>query len=124
MIEQVIIIPPSGMSVTSSEFVQSGAGQFTTTCELEPGKGRDIEVSIKSNKVGDFNVKGRIIYYFGDEKEKAEDYTLTLPIKVRKEIGSDTEEAQTPAKKSIPGFELSTAISELLLLVIILERMQ
>ncbi|MBU4492555.1 MAG: DUF11 domain-containing protein [Euryarchaeota archaeon] len=87
---QVIIIPPSGMSVTSSEFVQSGAGQFTTTYELEPGKGRDIEVRIKSNQVGDFNVNGRIIYYFGDDKEKAEDQTLNLPIKVRKEIGSDT----------------------------------
>ncbi len=119
---QVIIIPPSGMSVTSSEFVQSGAGQFTTTYELEPGKGRDIEVRIKSNQVGDFNVNGRIIYYFGEEKEKAEDHTLPLPIKVRKEIGSDTAQAQTPAQKSIPGFELFTGISGLLLLTIILKR--
>ncbi len=29
MTVQVILIPPSGMSVTSSEFVTSGAGQFT-----------------------------------------------------------------------------------------------
>ena len=82
---QVIILPPSGMSVTSAVFVQSGAGQFTTTYELEPGKGRDIEVRIKSNQIGEFEVQGRIIYYFGDEREQSEDYTLTLPIKVTEE---------------------------------------
>ncbi len=32
-----------GWSVTLSEFVKSGTGQYTTTYDLEPGKGRDIE---------------------------------------------------------------------------------
>lgn len=107
---QVIIIPPSGMSVTSSEFVQSGAGQFTTTYELEPGKGRDIEVSIRSNQIGDFNVNGRIIYYFGDDKVKAEDHTLPLPIKVRKEPvqTAPSGSAEVPAKA--PGFEIIAGI--------------
>jgi YVTN family beta-propeller protein len=79
---QVIIIPPSGMSVSSTEFVESGAGQYTTTYELEPGKGRDIEVRIAANQVGDFNVKGRVVYYFGDNTKDGDDYTLDLPIKV------------------------------------------
>ncbi len=35
-------------------------------------------VHIKSNQVGDFNVNGRIIYYFGDDKDKSEDQTLNL----------------------------------------------
>ncbi|HPS89915.1 MAG TPA: hypothetical protein PLC35_08095, partial [Methanosarcina vacuolata] len=47
---QAIIIPPSGMSVSSSEFVESGAGQYTTTYDIEPGKGRDIEVRIAANQ--------------------------------------------------------------------------
>ncbi len=80
---QVIILPPSGMSVTSSDFVQSGAGQFTTTYEIPPGKGRDIEVRIRSNQIGDFEVQGRIIYYFGDDSAQSEDHTLRLPIRVR-----------------------------------------
>lgn len=67
---QVIIIPPSCMSVTSSEFVDIGAGQFSTTCELEHGAGRDIEVRISPNQVGDFSVIGRIIYYFNENKRK------------------------------------------------------
>ncbi len=57
MTVQVILYPPSGMSVTGSDFVKSGAGIYTTTYTLNPGDGKDIEVHIKSNQVGDFVVK-------------------------------------------------------------------
>ncbi len=80
---QVILIPPSGMSVTSSDFVTSGAGQYTSIYKLEPGSARDIEVRIKTSQAGDFTVKGRIVYYYGDNISTAEDHTLELPIKVR-----------------------------------------
>jgi Tfp pilus assembly protein PilZ len=83
MTVQVIIIPPSGMSVTSSEFVTSGAGQYTTTYTVDPGAGKDFEVRIKPNQTGDFEVKGRVVYYFGKDKRTTKDHTLTLPIKVR-----------------------------------------
>lgn len=97
MAVQVILIPPSGMSVTSSEFATSGAGQYTTTYKLDPGAGKDIEVRIKTNQQGDFNVKGEIIYYYGDDKSTAEDQTLNLPIKVREEISkTPTTTPQSP----------------------------
>ncbi len=84
---QVIIIPPSGMSVSSSEFVESGAGQYTAVFNLEPGKGKDIEVRIVANQVGNFNVNGRVVYYFGNNKKDAEDYTFSLPIQVGEALG-------------------------------------
>ncbi|MGP8329311.1 MAG: BatD family protein [Methanosarcinaceae archaeon] len=80
---QVIIIPPSGMSVVSSGFAMSGAGQFTSNYEVKPGVGRDIEVAIVANQVGNLTVEGRVVYYFGDDMTNAEDYTLELPIRVR-----------------------------------------
>ena len=80
---QIILIPPSGMSVTSSDFATSGAGQYQATYRLDPGGGRDVEVRIRTNQAGDFVVKGRIVYYFGDNTSAAEDHTLELPIKVR-----------------------------------------
>jgi hypothetical protein len=119
---QVIIIPPSGMSVTSSEFSKSAAGQFTANYQLEPGDGKDIEVRIRSNQVGDFNVNGRIIYYFGEEKEKAEDQTLNLPIKVRKEPVTAQTHAANPEQKQTPGFELAAGSGGLLLLAVILKK--
>ena len=112
---QVIIIPPSGMSVSSSEFVQSGAGQYTTTYELEPGQGRDIEVRIETNQPGDFNVEGRVVYYFGEDTENAEDYTLNLPIKVEKKSSPVEEE-------SLPGFKLTSLVLALLVAFILKRR--
>ncbi|MDP2765911.1 MAG: LemA family protein, partial [Candidatus Methanoperedens sp.] len=83
MTVQVILIPPPGMSVTSSDFVVSGAGQYVTTYELKPGGAKNIEIMIKTAQVGDFIVKGRVIYYFGTDQSTAEDHTLELPIKVK-----------------------------------------
>lgn len=119
---QVIILPPSGMSVTSSEFAESGAGQFTTTYEIPPGKGRDIEVRIKSNQIGEFEVQGRIVYYFNDDSTNSEDHTLRLPIKVRAGAGQPTA-TNTPANgKWIPGFEALSALIGLLALFLIKKR--
>jgi LemA protein len=80
---QLILSPPSGMSVTSSDFVVSGAGQYTSTYNIEPGSSKDIEITMKADQAGDFNVEGRVIYYFGNDTSTGEDHTLELPIKVR-----------------------------------------
>ena len=118
MTVQAILYPPSGMSVTSSEFVKSGAGIFTTTYTLNPGDGKDIEVRIKSNQVGDFDVKGRIVYYFGDDKKSTKDQTLTLPIKVRKGI-----DIQTPVPvPTTPGFEIIIGIVGVLFVMLLKKK--
>lgn len=83
MTVQVILSNLSGMSVTSIEFITSGAGQYTSTFKLDPGSGKDIEIRIQTNQAGDFKVRGRIVYYFGSNQSTAEDHTLELPIKVR-----------------------------------------
>jgi len=119
---QVILIPPSGMSVTSADFVESGAGQYTSTYTIEPGVGRDIEVGIRSNQVGEFVVNGEVIYYFGDDKENAEEHILSLPITVRAEpydgqkSNADSEESKTP------GFGVLTAAIGLLVTAYLVRR--
>ncbi len=116
---QVIILPPSGMSVTSSEFVQSGAGQFTTTYEIPPGRGRDIEVRIRSNQVGEYQVEGRIVYYFGDDSSHSEDHTLRLPIRVR---GGQQPMPTQEKRNWLPGFGALFALIILLVLYFIKKR--
>lgn len=119
---QVIIIPPSGWSVTSSAFAKTGAGQYTTTYDIKEGVGRDLEVRIIPNQIGnDFQVQGRIIYYFGDDLDAREDHTLTLPITVRAEVENgqgaertaDTSELEEKGS-SIPGFAAVVAVMGLL----------
>ena len=118
---QVIIIPPSGMSVSSSEFVQSGAGQYTTTYDLDPGQGKDIEIRIESNQPGNFNVEGKVIYYFGEDIKGAEDYKLDLPIKV--EPKSDPQLISNPASYPIPGLGVASLVF-ILMTVFIFKRKQ
>ncbi|AKB44281.1 hypothetical protein [Methanosarcina vacuolata] len=121
---QAIIIPPSGMSVSSSEFVESGAGQYTTTYDIEPGKGRDIEVRIAANQVGDFTVTGKVVYYFGNNKEDGEYYTLDLPIHVE----DSTPETPISEDKSVtipipdtPGFGAASLVM-ILIMVFLLRK--
>ncbi len=106
MTGQVILIPPSGMSVISSDFVTSGAGQFTSTFNLDAGAGKDIEVRIKTNQAGDFNVGGRVIYYFGNDKSTKEDYSVDLPIVVR----APPIPTKAPPIEIVPKFGTSTLI--------------
>jgi hypothetical protein len=99
------------MSVSSTEFVESGAGQYTATFDLDPGKGKDIEVRIAANQVGNFDVRGRAIYYFGNDKIHAEDQPLNLPITV---ADSKQHPASMLESYPIPGFELVSLISVLI----------
>lgn len=80
---QVILIPPSGISVTSSDNAFSGSGQYVAMFDIQPGGLREIEITMQTVQTGDFTVEGRINYYFGTDKSTAEDYTMKLPIKVR-----------------------------------------
>ena len=114
---QVILIPPSGMSVTSADFVKSGAGQYTSTYIIEPGIGRDIEVRIRPNQAGGFVVNGAVIYYFGDDKGNAEEHTLSLPITVRAVEKAGAEQTGIPPESdeaSAPGFAAVVVVIGLL----------
>ncbi len=127
---QVIIIPPSGMSVASSGFAMSGAGQFTSNYEIEPGVGRNIEVVIVANQVGNFTVEGVVVYYFGDDMANYEDYTLELPIRVRS-AGTGPGPSKTPITKptpdnnggilGVPGFKPVYMVIGLLIVAILIK---
>ncbi len=80
---QLILAPPSGMSITSTEFTQSTTGQSTSSYTLDPGQNRDIEIKLKANEIGNFNVEGRVIYYFGDNKSSAVIKPFKKPIIVK-----------------------------------------
>ncbi len=80
---QLIIAPPSGMSVTSTEFTQSTTGQSTSSYTLKPGQNRDIEIKLKANEIGNFNVEGKVVYYFGENKTSAVVKNFKKPITVK-----------------------------------------
>lgn len=124
MTAQVIILPSSGMSVTSAEFTKTSAGQFAASFEIEPEDGgRNILITLRPNQVGEFNIKGRVVYYFGEDKENIQDYALDLPVTVRKPtVLTDTKSKnpqQNEVKKGMMGFEIIMIGAGMIALVII-----
>lgn len=108
---QIIILPPSGMSVTSAAFTKTSAGQFAANFEIDPDEGgRNIEIILRPNQAGEFNVKGRVVYYFGEDKENTLDYSLDLPVTVRRPTVLTDSKIKSPqqneVKKGMMGFEI------------------
>jgi hypothetical protein len=103
---QVIILPSSGMSVTSADFTKVSAGQFSADYDLNPGDGRDIEISLRSNQVGAFNIKGRVVYYFGDDSVNTQDYAIELPVSVRRPTVLTEVDNKNDQPKGLQGFEI------------------
>ncbi len=86
---------PSGMTVTSAEFVKGDKGQYTASYSVEPGSIRQTEVHIRANQEGSFIITGQLAHYFAGDKPTAEYQTLSLPVTV------ETAEAQ--AEKPTPA---------------------
>ena len=82
---QLILEPPSGVSVSSSEFTDSGGGQYTTTYKLKPGESKGIRVQLNANEPGDYEVTGRAIYYEGQNRSNSRIETVDIPVKVTSE---------------------------------------
>ena len=100
---QLILQVPSGMSVTSTAFVEAGAGQYTATYVVEPGYARQIEVHIRPNQSGSFNIVGYLAYYIGGDKSTAEYRTVNMPVKVATDKAS-AEERTTETSRKGTGF--------------------
>jgi hypothetical protein len=109
------------MSVTSTEFVTAGGGQYTSTFNLDPSKLGDIQVRMKPNQIGDFKVEGSIVYYYGDDKSKSEYCVQNIPINVRKESGTAQKE-NAPLQQQTPGFDAIIGLIGLLFAIFLKKR--
>ncbi len=129
MMVQVIIMVPSGVSVTASDFSQSGTNQYTSKYELQPGDNKHVEVKLRANQPGTFNVKGRIVYYFGDDPSSGKEYTKDVAINVvpasSVPVTTQTQPVQpgggTPKKE--PGFEIIPGIGILMISYLYFRKM-
>ena len=81
MTAQFILTIPAGVQVTSTDLVESGGGQYSTTYTIEPGDARYISARIQGKEKGKFIVEGRVIYHFGDVSDR-HDETQVVEITV------------------------------------------
>lgn len=79
---QLIIETPSGISVTSSAFIESGGGQYTSTFVLSPGESKGTRIQIDPTAAGRYTITGHAVYYFGDDTNDRQSRSVDIPITV------------------------------------------
>lgn len=115
------------MSLLSSDFAMSLGGQYSGNFTAPPGAERIIQVRLKTKQEGDFELKGKAFYYFGDNISTKEESEQLLPLKVRPE-GETTAtkpadgDSSTPTPTEIPGFVGILAIISILGAAYLLSR--
>jgi len=106
MAAQLILKPPSGVSVTSSSFAKAGSGIYSCTQVIESGDNvRSIEVSLTGDQAGTHEIASEVYYQFeGSPKSPTRYETLTLV------VNDHDSTPLTPTPKSSPGFAAVVAI--------------
>ena len=113
MIVQLILKPPSGVSVTSSSFAKAGSGIYTCTQTIEPGDNvRSIEVHLMGGQIGTHELASEVYYQFtGSPKSPTRYETLTLIVAPAPHVTTfDTGEPET----IVPGFGVVAVVVGLL----------
>ena len=125
---QLMLKPPSGVSVTSSHFVKAGSGIYTSTQKIRPGADvRSIEVRLTSNQVGTHEIMSEVHYQFeGKSKSPAKYDVLTLVVEDKtSQTDSELSKSDSTSSKSdntIPGFGLLVTIATCAMCVICMKR--
>jgi hypothetical protein len=106
---QLMLKPPSGVSVTSSHFVKAGSGIYTATQNVRSGKDvRSIEVCLTSDQVGTHEIKSEVHYQFeGRPKSPAKHDVLTLVVEDKPPV---SDSLASVVDNVTPGFGLLATI--------------
>ena len=105
---QIILKPPSGLSITSTEFVQTGIGEYSAVYKVKSGESKAIKIFLKPNNAGEFVIRGEVIYYFGNDKENFKRLPISERIIVvdsEKEEELKQQQTTNQAINKTPGFE-------------------
>ncbi len=107
---QIIIIPPSGMSVISQEFSETG-GQYSQKGTIDTGDSRLVKIKLKANEAGDKDVEATVRYYFEDNKSSIKEIPISQKIKVSAEVAPTvTKGGEPPGGGSVVGIIVIAAI--------------
>lgn len=94
---QIILIPPSGMSVGGSEFSQTGAGQYSQKGTIETGDGRSVDIKLRANEAGEKDVEATVRYYFGDDISNLKEVSKSRKIIVSAEAAPTVARGGEPS---------------------------
>lgn len=115
---RLILKVPPGMSVSSTEHLEAGAGQYIGTYDVDTGKLRHIGLVLHPNQAGFFVVEGHLEWYFGDDTGASETKTQSFPVTVRSPVVT-AGSSRSPTGAAIPSWLWPIIITALILLLIV-----
>ena len=113
MTVQLVLKPPSGVSVTSSSFAKGASGIYTCTQTIESGDNvRSVEVRLTGNQEKTHEIASEVYYQFeGSPKSPTRYETLTFAVEPD-HISTDSESENQD--NELPGFGVVFAVIGLL----------
>ncbi len=97
---QLVVRPPSGVSVSGSYFATSAGGMYQAEYTLEPGSDvRTISLEMIGNEEGKHDVEADVFYSFEEGKSYSRHDTLSLDVK-----SSDSPFSAEGSQESVEGF--------------------
>jgi len=106
---QLILKPPSGVSIYKTDWIEGGVGSYEGEFVLEPGDVRGISIGMHINQPGTHYVNSEI-YYEVEGKRIVQHDRLEFVVR--------------PIPTPTPGFEAVFAMAGLLLLALLTKRRQ
>lgn len=122
----LILKVPSGWSVSATERLEGGGGQYVGNYEVNTGKEKHIGITMRPNEPGEFIVQGDLEWYFGEDKTTLEAKTQKFPVKVRSEEVTPTPTPTLEGERNgglDPYWLIPVVIAALSLLVGIIKRL-
>ncbi len=99
MTVKMVLLLPTGLSLTSDNFAEGNDERYTTVYNVAPGDMRQIEIRLESDQAGNFDILGELSYYFEDNENAANIQVFTFPVSI------SAAEIPSPTPKPIPSSE-------------------
>lgn len=92
----MILMPPSGVSVEGVKIEEGQGGQYRSVVDIEPGKSNTISAMLTPNNAGNFTVKGTAEWYYGNDKTSQEQSDVSTDIQAVPPVPTHTDTQETP----------------------------
>ena len=94
---KMVLLLSAGLSLTSDNFTEDDDERYTTVYNVAPGDMRQIEIRLKSDQAGNFDILGELSYYFEDNENAANLHIFTFPVSISAEEIPDQAPAPLPS---------------------------
>ena len=106
---QLVVRPPSGVSVSGSYFTTSAGGMYQAGYTLEPGSDvRTISLEIIGNEEGKHDVEADVFYSFEEGKSYSRHDTLSLDVKA-----SNSHASEKGTRESVESFNAESFLNSI-----------